>query len=43
MALSCCKILSALFRGKKADNNGDCLNCFQAYTKNKTEKRKNVM
>ena len=39
------KILSALFRGIRGNNNGDfyCLNCFQSYTtKNKLKKHKKI-
>ena len=39
------KSLSALFRGKTGNNNGDfyCLNCFQSYTtENKLKKHKKV-
>ena len=45
MALSCCKRLSALFRGITSNNNGDlcCINCLHSYrTKNKLRKHENV-
>ena len=45
MALSCCKKLSALLKGKTSKHKGDfyCLNCFHSYsTKEKPEKHKNV-
>ena len=45
MALSCSKLLSALFRGITSSNNGDfyCLNCFHSYrTLNKLKKHERV-
>ena len=45
MTLSCCKSLSAFFRGITSNNNGDfyCLNCFHSFrTENKLKKHENV-
>ena len=45
MALSCCKKLSGLFRGKTSKNNGDviCLNCLHLFrTTSKLKKHENV-
>ena len=45
MVLSCCKKLSALFRGIASKHDGDfyCLNCFQSYTTEyKLKRHKNV-
>ena len=45
MTLSCCKKLSALFKGITSKHDGDfyCLNCFHSYrTENKLKKHENV-
>ena len=45
MALSCCKKLSALFKGITSNRVGDflCINCFDSLrTKSKLKKRENV-
>ena len=45
MALSCCKKLSALFRGITSNQKEDfyCINCFHSFrTENKLKKHKNV-